>query len=435
MKLILKFLISFALISVVVSPIYAQPPIIIWSDPVDTADIALSKDGQYVASISFPFGPQIRFYSRSSGTPLWTRAFQEGLYSVAISAYGDCVVIGSESRIYFWKNARSLTGTPDPTWESVPLGPIERRCLDISDDGDYVVACGTGQDVFYWAGAKGKSGINVPTTWDRTIGNDVRTVDMSSDGDYVAAGVDTDVAYWKNARSLTGSPTLDWKSAYPGDNIVDVAISDDGSYVAAAGELGPSPVYYWSNAKSLSGNPSTTWESASGVDFSSIDMSSDGDSVIAGAIGPDPEDRGVYFWSSARGKSGTPNPTWKFTTTGEVHDVTINVKGDYMAAVNDIIGPHYVYFFNSAGTVLWNYEPDNPSFSTSISGDGRTLAVGTIAPATNYLFDTGYSSPENPVGGYFVHVNKIGILTPYIALVGLIGAISTIFATRRWRKD
>ena len=42
---------------------------------------------------------------------------------------------------------------------------------------------------------------------------------------------------------------------------------------------------------------------------------------------------------------------------------------------------------------------------------------------------------SNAVGGFFVPLNKFNILLPYIALVGLIGAISTIFAIRRWRKD
>ena len=40
-----------------------------------------------------------------------------------------------------------------------------------------------------------------------------------------------------------------------------------------------------------------------------------------------------------------------------------------------------------------------------------------------------------PVGGVVSPINKLEVLTPYIALVGLIGAISTIFAIRRWRKD
>ena len=40
-----------------------------------------------------------------------------------------------------------------------------------------------------------------------------------------------------------------------------------------------------------------------------------------------------------------------------------------------------------------------------------------------------------PVGGIYKPNSKLNILAPYIALVGLIGIISTIFAIRRWLKD
>ena len=40
-----------------------------------------------------------------------------------------------------------------------------------------------------------------------------------------------------------------------------------------------------------------------------------------------------------------------------------------------------------------------------------------------------------PVGGIYAPTDRLSILTPFIALVGLIGAVSTIFAIRRWRKD
>jgi hypothetical protein len=40
-----------------------------------------------------------------------------------------------------------------------------------------------------------------------------------------------------------------------------------------------------------------------------------------------------------------------------------------------------------------------------------------------------------PVGGIYAPTSKLTLLAPFIALVGLIGAISTIFAIRRWRKN
>jgi len=154
-------------------------------------------------------------------------------------------------------------------------------------------------------------------------------------------------------------------------------------------------------------------------------MSGSGDSVIAEAEFP----RGIYFWSAARGLSGKPqNPAWIDPTTGSVHDVAIDTKGAYMAAVNDIEMPHYVYFLSSGGALLWSYELDNPSFDVSISGDGSTLAVGTGGGTTGY-------SNNRAVGGVVTSTNKLEIIAPYLALAGLVAAVSAVVVVKKRSKD
>jgi len=427
-------------VATAILPTPPPPAELLWMNPTGTNDIALSKDGQYVAAV----GPaitstELRFYGRSSGDPIWTYYAPGDFWSVAISADGSCVAAGNGSRVFFWNNAKSRTaGDTDPTWTSVDLGgPIEYRCLAISDDGNYVVAGGTGPTVYYWANAKGRTGSNEATTWQKGGFDDVAAVDMSSDGNYVVAGVGTKVAYWKDAttsRHVIDS-TEDWLSSDLTDLIVDVAVSDDGNYVAAAGTAGPSPVYYWANSKSLSDDPTTTWESAAGVDFSSIDISSNGDKVIAGATGPTLEDIGVYFWDGARTRSGTEDWSWNYTTAGGVCDVAINDAGDYMAAANSIEVPHCVYFFDSSGNSLWNppCQVDNPVRSLSISSDGGTLAIGTSPPFSRYLVSTGFKTSPRAVGGLLIAVDKLTLLSPWIA-VALAALALTVFATKRRRK-
>ncbi|KON27902.1 hypothetical protein AC481_03180 [miscellaneous Crenarchaeota group archaeon SMTZ-80] len=46
-----------------------------------------------------------------------------------------------------------------------------------------------------------------------------------------------------------------------------------------------------------------------------------------------------------------------------------------------------------------------------------------------------YEEIPHSVGGIYAPNDKLNILAPYIAIVGLIGAISSIFVIRRWRKD
>jgi len=403
-----------------ISSAYAQPPTVLWFDGFGLNDIAISKDGQYVAAATI--AQRVHFYSRSGdGTPLWTSTLSEDTLSIAISADGDCVAVGTSTGVHFWKNARSLTLNPTPDWRSKSIGQIDRRCLDISDDGNYVVACGSGEEVFYWANAKSNSGSDISTTWQRAFGAFIETIDLSSDGDYVAAGVWRDVAYWKNARSLTGNPAPTWFSTSPGDVIIDIAVSDDGNYVAAAGTAGPSPLYYWANARSLSGDPMYTWDSAPGVEFVALDMSSDGDSIFAG--GYTATDDKVYFWTGSTTKMGTINPTWTYTITPIV-DVSMDTVGDLMAAGDN--GGN-IHFFDRNGDKKWSQSLDTDMVSTSISGNGGTLAVATTGSSA-WLLDTGYQSPIEPapVGGLTITINKLEIMTPYIALAVAITTLATI---------
>ena len=428
-----KILISLLTIAVMISTVYAQPPTLIWDDTIGTNDLSLSKDGNYVAIAS---GKEVRYYHRSSGTPLWIKQLGTGPFvvlSVAISADGDCVAAGTShpggGEVFFWNSARTrTTSTADPTWSSVNLGgSIDYRSLDISDDGNYIAASGGGK-VFYWANAKTKSGSDVGSSWNYDFTGAEGPIDLSSDGDYLAAACRCqEVAYWKNIRFLSGTQNPDWISTEPDNDVVDVAISDNGEYVAAATQMDAS-VHYWANAKTLTGDPSSKWWGGQDVSFTSIDISSNGDSVIAGSEAPTPQ---VYFWSGAQTLTGKPqSPTWTHTTDNGIHDVAISSSGDFMVAAQSIAIPHTVFFFDQGGSLKWSFELDESSHVVAISSTGDTVAVGTQAPTTAYLLDTGYSSFA-PVGGVASPVNKFAVLTPYVALAGLIIAVSAIVIKKR----
>lgn len=154
LKAALRFLFASALVAIMVSTAYAlpappsvpAPAVLLWTDPIQTQDVAVSRDGQYVAVVALVDSTsQVRFYGRSSQTPLWTWSSTEKLFSVAVSADGNCVVAGGSSHVFFWEDANSRSASNNAwTWVSTSLGPIQTRNLDISDDGNYVVAGGTG---------------------------------------------------------------------------------------------------------------------------------------------------------------------------------------------------------------------------------------------------------------------------------------------------
>lgn len=434
-----KLVFAFVLIAMMISAAYAPqivpavpaPATLLWSDPVNTFDIALSGDGQYVAVV---MDVEMRFYGRSSGTPLWTWDSTEPLGSVAISADGDCVVAGGIPHVFFWKDAKTRTSSAsDPTWSSTSLGPIDRRDLDISDDGNYVVAGGTGSSVYYWANAKSQSGSNIAPVVSHSFLGLVEAVDLSSNGDYVAAVSSAgEVAYWKNART-NFQPTWTWKADVVAEHFNDVAISDDGNYIAASSSVtDATSVHYWAGATGLGANPPPTWSSGVGHSFFSIDMSSNGDSVIAGAVNM------VYFWRGATGLTNMPSPTWTYTIGTDstpVLDVAIDDAGDYMAACTVSNVGATVYFFDSTGSLKWSWGVDADKLS--ISSNGATLAVGTPVFDSAFLLSTGFQTPTHvpsgaPVGGFIEPVNKLAVFAPYLALFGAL--VIAVVAVAPWKK-
>ncbi len=75
-------------------------------------------------------------------------------------------------------------------------------------------------------------------------------------------------------------------------------------------------------------------------------------------------------------------------------------------------------------------------------GKGATTPI-LIGPITFVASVTGLREDVNnnfgnavprPVGGYLTSVSKLAVLTPYLALVGLVGVASTVFAIRRRHK-
>ena len=174
------------------------------------------------------------------------------------------------------------------------------------------------------------------------------------------------------------------------------------------------------NTKTLSGDPTYTWDSAPGVDFNALDMSNDGDSIFAGG-NKDATDK-VYFWSGARSKAGTINPTWT-RTTNNIVDVSMNLMGDLMAA-GDNVGN--ILYFDNTGDKKWTKSLGENTVSTSISGDGGTLAVATTGSSA-WLLDTGFQSLEpTPIGGLTMPINKLEIIMPYIVFVVTIAALLVI---------
>ena len=95
-------------------------------------------------------------------------------------------------------------------------------------------------------------------------------------------------------------------------------------------------------------------------------------------------------------------------------------------------GPHGVAIDSSGNYIVTEIGSDELSKVTP----GGTV---TLIASSGLFYPRGVAIvPEpttHPVGGIYAPINKLNILAPYFALVSLIGAISMIFAIRRWYRD
>jgi len=226
-----------------------------------------------------------------------------------------------------------------------------------------------------------------------TAPNDVA---IDSDGNYIVC---ESYANKLTKISSDGSTRTILFSFSPGTYPFDVVIDSDGNYIVAEKDSdtltkitnpGGSriPIYTYP------GDPRPC----------SVAIDSNGDYIVCEMLAR----------KLAKISSDGSTRTEIYTFTGSPYDVVIDSEGNYIVC-ESVHFSGYLHKITPAGDsdVIYTFEDDTYP-------RGVAYVAGTAG---------------HPVGGIIAPVNKLGILTPYIALVGLIGAVSTIFAIRRWRKD
>ncbi|MFX1476866.1 MAG: WD40 repeat domain-containing protein [Promethearchaeota archaeon] len=261
--------------------------------------------------------------------------------------------------------------------------------------------------------------ITFDVTYD--IGNSMYTVDISANGDYIAAANDNNYIYLLN-RSITDPKAPIWD--YLGDNYFnDVAISSDGNYIVAV--TGTGTIYVLNNSVSdpklelwnhateaiihsvaisangdyiavagwdgklnlFSKNSSTPlWTYLAGTKIYSVSISLDGNYIVAGTY-----DARVLLFNK-----GSPSPLWNYSTTGEVYNVAINTDGAYIIAGGS---EGIIYLFErSNANPLWSYNVgaslggSDFDHCIAISQDGKYIAAGT-QDSMFYYFERSSSIP------------------------------------------
>jgi hypothetical protein len=368
-------------------PVYAAllsttgnpPPILLWSAPTgsteimsdNAAKVSCSGDGKYVAA---GYGAGIIELRDRQGAVLWRWQSPHSYYTVwqvAVSRNGEYTGIVLYDPLqnnmgeldYFNRAGKLLWSRPLKS----PFGSVS-----LSGNGNTIALADLDRIRFIDA-----SGNLIGTT---TLEGFPWSIAIADDGSTAVAGTST-----KNAENLyvmSANGTIRWNS--PARlRLLDVAISGDGTFLASAA---PNELRYFS----IGGDRLWSFNSTPG--FTEVVVSSDGTSVAASSVS-----QLRYFNSSG-------SELWQYEVSSfptkpgpYLSQLAMSEDGKFLTV--STVG-NRTLFFNHEGELLWQNASPHWIVSTSMSRDGKFIAIGTEQEFM--YFDTGVNVPVEPKPTVFV---------------------------------
>lgn len=192
-------------------------------------------------------------------------------------------------------------------------------------------------------------------------------IDMLADGSIMAAGDDT---YIKIFTPNSSTPTWEYNVS---NSITDLQLAPDGLYVYVS-------YYYADNGyvvKYEIGNDTPLWTANFEGGSQTLDLSGDGSTIIFTQYGGG--NSNMWVLNADDGSVIFQGPEYNQNPPAICDDASIIVNGDYSGYV-------HVYEYNEIIETYeekWNFNASGSGSSTwiggmSISGDGSTIAVGTL---------------------------------------------------------
>jgi len=219
-------------------------PIWSFSAAGSISKVAISRDGSYIAAST---GNTLHVFSRLSDIPIWNftnnpGSQEGGVHSISFSANGSVLAVGTWFRIYYqggyYHHGYSYvhlfdTVTGTSVWDPSPITNhaydyrevTDYVCVDISADGQYIVAGSTWQPKVYIF-HKGSSEPMYPAF---SADSSVNSISMSANGQYYVVGT---LKLYYFSKDDPGPQRV--KSFQ--NPITSVSTSDDGTYLTATNQ-------------------------------------------------------------------------------------------------------------------------------------------------------------------------------------------------------
>ena len=344
-----------------------------------------------------------------------------------------------EYGIAYWKNARTLTGLAEPDWISVDLGgEIGIEALAVSNDGNHVVAVGTGPLIFYWNDALSIVSHDVNPTWyEYTYSSQLDYVSISDDGDIVAV---VGIEYPRSTAYVT--VYIVYNASHVGEYDLyseplecsfsgGLDLSGDGRYLVIACDR---VVEYFDLSNPGEGALQLVWESYEflGV-VSAVDMSNDGNHVVLATNVYDLSPEYVSIYHDARSLIGyglMPDYNFsEFEFEDDVCDVAISNNGDVIAFGTE----KSLYVLDGEARLLGVYHGTDKSVSQVVKVSGNGQYVTSCGGAYDSVYFFRISSPV--VGGEILRDIVAATNNLWLPLIGILFGIGiTLSIIKRRRK-
>ncbi len=192
------------------------------------------------------------------------------------------------------------------------------------------------------------------------------------------------------------STTPIWSYSIGNQYVSAVSISSDGSHIVAASEDYTNGMYEQPNGtlhllnNSISEDKTPLWKYSIEGDFSSLAMSENGSSFVAGG---GYNDRKVYLF-----KTSNNSPLWSYNTAGRVYSIDITENGSIIAATSLGKGQKVFLFDKSDKDPIQTFSTRGLPLRVAISSDGNNLVASDNA---KYLYYFDYSNASNSWIYYF----------------------------------
>ncbi|MDD1779229.1 MAG: hypothetical protein LUQ65_13770 [Candidatus Helarchaeota archaeon] len=257
--------------------------------------------------------------------------------------------------------------------------------------------------------------------WSYNSGNNINSIDISADGQYITTGTSGKLLFFFNRTSSV--PLWNWTSPY---SVHYVALSSDGAYLA----MGATD-FMVSNTNRFclfATNTSTMiWNYTARDWLNGLDMASDGSKIVVGYcygqlflfnhthVIPLINKSVMSYYTPAISEDGTViavgsneglnnnckfyvfNATsakelWNYYSYGQIGVIDLTPDGQYIVGGVDF-GGNRTYLFNSSkNQPIWYHEAGAGINSVSISADGQYLCAGSNDNIL-YVFHQNSSTP------------------------------------------